>query len=136
MVNDDIPVQDGKIENHERCIYIWSVPANGHMNPTLCLTNQLLSKMDEIKIDKIVFYCGEAFRDQILKLPNNTNHQIEFRDYRLGEHTGTENFLKAIMNFDTKPGSLFRAFKCFENSIQLGNKYLFKHLLKDIHRDR
>lgn len=133
MSNDDTPQQDMKTE---RCLFIWSVPANGHMNPTLCLTNQLLSNMEAIKIDKIVFYCGEAFRDQILNLPNNTNNQIEFRDYHLGKHAGSENFLKVLMNFDTKPGSLFRVFQCFENSIKLGNTYMFKHLLKDINRDR
>ncbi len=88
----------------ERVLFLWSIPANGHLNPTLCFTNQLLLKLNQMKIKKIVFYCGTSFRDQILNLPNNTGNRIEFRDYKLEKHTGSENLLKLIMNFDTKPG--------------------------------
>jgi hypothetical protein len=95
------------IEKRENVIYIWSIPANGHLNPTLCFTNQLLLKLNEMKVTKIVFYCGTTFRDQILNLPNNINNRIEFRDYEFEKYTGSKDFLKLIMNFDTKPGRIF-----------------------------
>ena len=117
-------------EKKDRVIFLWSIPANGHLNPTLCFTNQLLLKLDEMKVKKIVFYCGMSFRDLILNLPNNTDNRIEFRDYRLEKYTGSENLLKLIMNFDTKPGKLFRVFQCWENAVKLGNKHIFNNLLK------
>ncbi len=40
------------------------------------------------------------------------------------------------MNFDTKPGSLFRVFLCWENVLKLGNNFLFKNLINDINRDK
>ena len=62
-------------EPRERVIFLWSVPATGHLNPTLCFTNQLLLRLDEMKVKKIVFYCGTAFKDTILNLPNNTENR-------------------------------------------------------------
>ena len=133
MKNDDHTHGDGK----ERVIFLWSVPANGHLNPTLCFTNQLLQNLDAMKIKKIIFYCGVSFRDSILNLPNNIGqNRIEFRDYRLEKYTGSENLLKLLMNFDTRPGTLFRAFQCFENAVKLGNKHIFKYLLQDIYKDK
>lgn len=124
-------------ENRPKVIYIWSVPANGHLMPCLCYTNQLLLRLDEMKVDKIVFYSGVSFRDLILNLPNNIGkNRIEFRDYNLEKSTGTENLLKLLMNFDTRPGTLFRVFQCFENGVKLGSKVIFNKLLVDIHRDK
>ena len=123
-------------EKKERVIFLWSIPANGHLNPTLCFTNQLLLRLDEMKVKKIIFYCGASFRDLILNLPNNTDNRIEFRDYRLEKYTGSENLLKLIMNFDTRPGTLFRVFQCWENAVKLGNKHIFKNILKDIYSDK
>ena len=121
----------------ERVIHLWSIPANGHLNPTLCFTNQLLTKLDELNVTKIIFYSGALFKDIILNLPNNIGRtKIEFRDYALQDQTGTDNLLKILMNFDTRPGALFRVFQCFENSVKLGSKHLFKNLLQDIHRDK
>lgn len=125
------------MSTQSRCLFIWSVPANGHLNPTLCFTNQLILRLGEMNIDKIVFYCGPSFKDLILNLPNNIGRNvIEYRDYKLEKHTGTENLLKLLMNFNTKPGTLFRAFKCFENSVKLGSKHIFNSLLEDMYRDQ
>lgn len=133
MLKDDFKKGNEK----DRVIFIWSIPANGHLNPTLCFTNNLLQNLDAMNVQKIVFYCGLSFREQILNLPNNIGkNQIEFRDYHLQKNIGSDNLLKLIMNFDTKPGSLFRMFQCFENGVKLGNKHMFKHLLHDIHRDK
>jgi hypothetical protein len=119
------------------CITIWSVPANGHLNPTLCFTNQLILRLDELKIKKIIFYSGPAFRDLILNLPNNkAKNRIEFRDYNLKEYAGSENLLKLLMDWDTRPGTLFRVFRCYENSVKLGSKHIFRTLISDLHRDR
>jgi hypothetical protein len=124
-------------EEQERVIFLWSVPANGHLNPTLCFTNQLLQNLDKMKVKKIVFYCGASFRESIVNLPNNIGqNRLEFRDYGLEKYTGTENLLKLLMNFDTRPGTLFRVFQCFENSVKLGNKHIFKYLLHDIYKDK
>ncbi len=138
MVKNDFSNSNSETSTEkERVIFLWSVPANGHLNPTLCFTNQLLSNLDIMKVKKIIFYCGQEFRDQVLNVPNNVNqNRIEFRDYSLGKHYGSENLLKLLMNFDTKPGSLFRVFQCFENSIKIGNQHMFKQLLHDIHRDK
>lgn len=123
--------------NIERVIFLWSIPANGHLNPTLCFTNQLLLRLDEMNVTKIVFYSGVSFRDLILNLPNNIGkNRIEFRDYRLEKYTGSENLLKLLMNFDTRPGTLFRVFQCYENSVKLGSKHIFKNLIQDIHKDK
>jgi hypothetical protein len=130
-------VKSKKGSKNERVIYLWSIPANGHLNPTLCFTNQLLLRLDELNVSKIVFYSGHSFKDLILNLPNNVGRaRIEFRDYGLEKHAGSENLLKILMNFDTRPGTLFRVFQCFENSVKLGSKHLFKNLLQDIHRDK
>jgi hypothetical protein len=121
----------------DRVIYIWSVPANGHLNPTLCFTNQLLTRLDEINVSKIVFYSGPAFRDLILNLPNNKERQrIEFRDYGLKKYSGSENLLKLLMDWDTRPGTLFRVFRCYENSVKIGSRHIFNTLINDIHRDK
>lgn len=126
-----------KDEKGGRVIFLWSVPANGHLNPTLCFTDQLLANLTTMNVTKIVFYCGLEFRDQVVNLPNNKcQSRIEFRDYSLAKHHGSENLLKLLMNFDTKPGSLFRVFQCFENSIKLGNQHMFKQLLHDIYTDK
>ena len=117
-------------------MYIWSVPAKGHSNPALCFTNELLKKLDDIQIEKIVFYSCESFRDSILNLPNNIQQKIEFRDFEFVKNSGTDNFLKLIMDFDTRPGSLFRFFQCWENSLKLGTSYIFKNLLDDMHREK
>lgn len=123
--------------NKDRVIFIWSVPANGHLNPTLCFANELLLRLDDMNIKKIVFYSGPTFKDVILNLPNNENKNlIEFRDYRLEKYTGSENLLKLMMNFDTRPGTLFRVFHVFENAVKLGARHIFKNLLQDIHEDR
>jgi len=127
---------DPEEEEKERVIFLWSVPATGHLNPTLCFTNQLLLRLDEMKVKKIVFYCGTAFRELILNLPNNKQNRIEFRDYRLEKHTGSDNLLKLLMTFDTRPGNLFRVFQCWENAVNLGTKHIFKNLFKDINRDK
>lgn len=130
-------IDELKTVSKERVIFIWSVPANGHLNPTLCFTNQLLENLDTMNVSKIVFYSDIAFRDLIINLPNNVGQKyIEFRDYNLQKQTGSENFLKLIMDFDTKPGSLFRMFQCFENSIKLGNKHMFQTLLHDVYNDK
>lgn len=126
-------------EPESRVIYIWSVPANGHLNPTLCFTNELINYLDRINVDKIVFYSGKSFKELIINLPNNiaaNKTKIEFRDYGLDEFAGSENLLKLFMDFDTRPGALFRMFKCYENSIRLGSDHIFKNLLHDMHVDR
>ena len=117
----------------ERCMYIWSMPANGHMNPTLCLTNEMLLKLDEMNIKKIVFYSGPKFKNLILNLPNNTDKKIEFREYNL---YSSEELLMQIMNFDHRPGTLFRVFHVFENAVKLGARQIFKKLLADLNRDK
>ena len=91
-----------------------------------------------MKIDKIVFYSCSTFRDSILNLPNNFNntYQIEYRDYELKKYCGSEDFLKLIMDFDTKPGSLFRFFQCWENAIKIGSDFLFKKLINDLHTEK
>lgn len=125
------------LTSKERVIYLWSVPANGHLNPTLCFTNQLLLNLDEMNVSRIVFYSCASFKDMILNLPNNQGKsRIEFRDYQLAEHKGTENLLKLFMDFDTRPGSLFRVFKCYENSVKLGSELIFENLITDIRRDQ
>ncbi len=102
-----------------RVIYIWSVPAIGHLNPTLCFANELLTRLDELHVDRLVIYNAKSFRDMITNLPNNKlskdnpRSRIEFRDYELEKHVGTDDFLKIVMNFDTAPGSLFRPFQVF-----------------------
>ena len=108
MLDDEIDESEEEEEEAiSRVIYLWSVPANGHLNPTLCFTNELILHLDEINVDKIVFYSGKSFKDLILNLPNNINkNKIEFRDYGLDEFTGSENLLKLIMDFDTRPGFL------------------------------
>nr|QVK45631.1 UDP glucuronosyltransferase [Brachionus paranguensis] len=129
----------GSVETRrtERVIFLWSVPANGHLNPTLCYANELLKALPEMNCSKLVFYSGKSFKDLILNLPNNRGKDlIEFRDYELEKNTGTENLLKLIMNFNTKPGTLFRVFQCYENSIKLGAKHLFQRLIQDMHNDR
>jgi hypothetical protein len=124
-------------DKKERVIFLWSVPANGHLNPTLCFTNQLLLRLDELNITKIVFYSGKSFKNLILNLPNNVDkNRIEFRDYGLEKHIGSENLLKILMDFDTRPGTLFRVFQCFENSVKLGSKHLFKNLIEDMYKDK
>lgn len=124
-------------DNDERILYIWGVPAKGHSNPALCLTNELLLKLNEMNIKKVIFYSCSSYRDSILNLPNNNaEFRIEFRDYELKKYTGSENFLKLIMNFDTRPGCLFRFFQCWENALKLGVNHLFKKLLNDIHREK
>ena len=124
-------------QTKERVMYIWSVPANGHLNPTLCFTNQLLLRLDDMKVDKIIFYSTSQFKQTILDLPNNKDKKlIEFRDYNLEKSTGSDNMLKLMMNFDTRPGTLFRVFQCFENSLKLASKHLFKSLLKEMYRER
>jgi hypothetical protein len=129
--------KDVNKQGEERVIYIWSVPANGHLNPTLCFTNQLLLRLAEMKVHKVIFYSSSSFEQPILDLPNNVNKKlIEFRDYDLEKHCGSENMLKIMMNFDTKPGSLFRVFQCFENSLKLASKHLMKSLLTDIDREK
>ena len=40
------------------------------------------------------------------------------------------------LKYNHKLGSLFRAFKCWENAIKLGNKHIFKRLIDDINRDK
>lgn len=121
----------------ERVIFLWSVPANGHLNPTLCFTNELITKLGAMRVKKIIFYSGGSFRDQVLNLPNNTGQsRVEFRDYCLKKHAGTDNLLKLLMNFDTKPGALFRVFQCFENSVKLGNEHMFKQLLHDMYKEQ
>ncbi len=136
MVKNDLIKTEFPTEK-ERVIFLWSVPANGHLNPTLCFTDQLLKSLDLMKVEKLVFYSGKEFRDQVINVPNNINqNRIEFRDYSLDKYHGSENLLKLLMNFDTKPGSLFRFFQCFENSIKLGNQHMFKQLLQDIYRDK
>lgn len=125
-----------EIKQKDRVIYLWSVPANGHLNPTLCYANELLKTLPEMNCSKLIFYSGKSFKDVILNLPNNRGKDlIEFRDYELEKNTGTENLLKLIMNFDTKPGTLFRVFQCYENSIKLGAKHLFKRLIQDMYND-
>ncbi|CAF0718066.1 unnamed protein product [Brachionus calyciflorus] len=121
----------------ERVIFLWSVPANGHLNPTLCYANELLTALPEMNCTKLVFYCGKSFKDVILNLPNNKGKNlIEFRDYELEKYTGTENLLKLMMDFDTRPGTLFRVFQCYENSVKLGAKHLFNRLIQDMHNDK
>jgi hypothetical protein len=121
----------------ERVIFLWSVPANGHLNPTLCFTNQLLLRLDEMNVKKIIFYSEPSFAEPILNLPNNANKErIEFREYKLKQRMGSENLLKMFMDFDTSPGTLFRMFQCFENALKLGSKHLFANLLNDMHRDK
>lgn len=110
MVDDDdeefVDIEEEE-ETRSRVIYLWSVPANGHLNPTLCFTNELILYLDEINVDKIVFYSGKSFKDLIVNLPNNIDkNKIEFRDYGLDEFTGSENLLKLFMDFDTRPGSI------------------------------
>ena len=135
-------VSSSKINGpRDRVIYIWSVPAIGHLNPTLCFVNELLNRLGELQVDRIVVYNAEAFRPMITNLPNNVTPKgdkglIEFRDYQLKEHVGTDDFLKIIMNFDTTPGSLFRFFQCYENGLNVAVKHLFKRLLVDMDRDR
>lgn len=124
-------------QNIERVIFLWSVPANGHLNPTLCYANELLTALPEMNCTKLVFYSGKSFKDVILNLPNNKGKNlIEFRDYELEKYTGTENLLKLMMNFDTRPGTLFRVFQCYENSVKLGAKHLFNRLIQDINNDK
>jgi hypothetical protein len=41
-----------------------------------------------------------------------------------------------MMDFDTRPGSLFRMFQCFENSLTLASKHLFKSLLREMYQDK
>lgn len=78
-----------------RVMYIWSTPAVGHLNPTLCFTNQLLTRLETMKIKKIIFYSGMPFRDLILNLPNNQGKDlIEFRDYELKKYWGHDDLLK------------------------------------------
>jgi len=125
------------MEIKNRVIYIWSTPAVGHLNPTLCFTNQLLSRLHEMNIDKIIFYSGTAFRDLILDLPNNAGKNlIEFRDYELKKYWGHEDLLKILMDWDTRPGKIFRVFRYFENSLKLGSKHLFDRLGEDMHREK
>ena len=124
-------------QTKERVIYIWSVPANGHLNPILCFANQLLLRLDEMRINKIIFYSTAQFKQTILDLPNNKDKNlIEFRDYNLEKNTGSDNMLKLMMNFDTRPGNLFRVFQLLENSLILASKHLFKSLLKEMYRDK
>ena len=119
-----------------RVMYIWSTPAIGHLNPTLCFTNQLLTRLETMKIKKIIFYSGMPFRDLILNLPNNQGKDlIEFRDYELKKYWGHDDLLKILMDWDTRPGKIFRAFRLFENSMKVGSGHIFDKLADDIHRD-
>lgn len=134
----------------ERILYIIAVPSSSHLNPTLCFVNSLIRKLDELNIDRIVFYSDPQFYDKILNLPenqiitkpvslketNSTKNYIECRDLRLNENTGTSNLLKLIMDFDTKANQLFRVFKCFEDSFRVGCKNILKSLVEDIHNDK
>ncbi|CAF0764678.1 unnamed protein product, partial [Brachionus calyciflorus] len=121
----------------ERVIFIWSIPANGHMNPMLCFVNELIPRLDQINVNKIVFYTSESYKESIENIPNNKiQKRVEFRDYKLEKFTGSENLLKLLMDFNTKPGALFRVFKTYRNSVKLGAKYLFKNLTLDMHREK
>lgn len=135
-INKDIELEDESEEDEkrERVIFLWSVPATGHLMPTLCFTNQLLLRLDEMKVKKIIFFCETAFRELILNLPNNKENRIEFRDYRLEKDLGSDNLLKILMTFDTRPGNLFRVFQCWENAVNLGTNHVFPTLFDDINR--
>jgi hypothetical protein len=136
MINFNLKESFNEGNNAKKSMFIWCLPAKGHLNPALCFTNQILLKLNDFKISKIIFYCTASFRDAILNLPNNKNNQIEFRDFRFDELLGSENYLKLIMNFDTRPGRLFRAFRIWENAIKFGQQYLFDTLVEDIYRER
>ena len=56
LVDDNSNNTNMNTNQKERIMYIWSVPAKGHSNPALCFTNELLKKLDDIQIEKIVFY--------------------------------------------------------------------------------
>jgi len=80
------------------CIFSLKVPARGHLNPTLCFTNQLLLKLDELNVKKIIFYSASIYRIDILSLPNNKEDRIEFRDFDFEKYAGSDNYLKLISN--------------------------------------
>lgn len=143
-----------------RIIYLIAVPSASHLNPTLCFVNSLIKKLDVMNIDRIVIYSESQFYDRILNLPdnipmnnghsrNNSNeaispastdsnirNYIECRNLGLSENTGTSNLLKLIMDFDTKANSIFRIFKCFEDSFKVACRNIMKNLVQDIHRDK
>ena len=89
---------DGLNKNSNRVIFLWNIPAVGHLNPTLCFTNQLLLKLDELNVEKIIFYSASMFREKILSLPNNKENRIEFRDFNFEKYAGSDNYLKLISN--------------------------------------
>lgn len=143
MKNDNLNKENIELEDdsededkRERVIFLWSVPATGHLMPTLCFTNQLLLRLDEMKVKKIIFFNETPYRELILNLPNNTDNRIEFRDYRLEKEFGSDNLLKLLMTFDTRPGNLFRVFQCWENAVNLGTTHVFPTLFEDIRRYR
>jgi hypothetical protein len=128
---------DSVMKMNERVIYLWSIPATGHLNPTLCLTNQLLSQLDAMNVSRIIFYSNESFRERIINLPNNIDKKlIEFRDYGLKDHLESDNVLKQLMDFECKPGELFRIFRPFMNGLDLGTKYLGENLLADMYKEK
>ena len=137
---------------NSRVIYLIAVPSASHLNPTLCFVNSLIKKLDSMNIDRIVIYSESQFYDRILSLPENLastksehldeiksaniHNYIECRNLGLSENTGTSNLLKLIMDFDTKANSIFRIFKCFEDSFKVACKNIMKNLVDDIHRDK
>ena len=136
MSNNEIDVED-EVKKTSRVIYWWSVPAMGHLNATFCVINELIGRLDEIGLDRVVFYCGESFREHVLNLPNNSKKNcIEFRTYGLQESVGSDDWLKLILNFSTRPGARFRVGKVYDNSIRLGAKHIFEKLVVDMNADR
>lgn len=141
-------MDDIKLIEEPRCVYVISVPSSSHLNPTLCFLNDLIKKLHLLDIDKIVVYTDPQFYERILNLPENLKDDktnistlnfknfIECRDLRLNENTGTSNLLKLIMNFDTKANNLFRIFQCFENSFKVACQNIMKNLVNDIHKDK
>lgn len=123
-------------EPNDRVIYVLAMPATGHLNSTLGFVNELLTKLDEMDVSRIVFYSTPQFFDRILRLPNNKKDQIEVRDYFLEQHFGNSNLLKLFMNFETTATDLFRMFRCFENSFRVASQNLIDYLIEDMRRDK
>jgi hypothetical protein len=120
----------------KRILFLFSTPSGSHLNPTLSYTNQLLTKLDDMNIEKIVFFTEPQFYERIMNIPNNTRNQIEVRSYNLEKFIGHTNLLKVYMDFNTAAGSLMRCFRCFENSFKLAANQLAHSLINIIHDEQ
>jgi hypothetical protein len=122
--------------NSKRVLFLFTTPSGSHLNPTLSYANQLLTKLDEMNIEKIVIFSEPPFYERILNIPNNTKNQIEVRSYNLEKFIGHTNLLKVYMDFNTTAGSLMRCFRCFENSFKAAANQLAASLANTIHEEQ